>query len=34
MLQYDPARRITADAALSHPFFEEYAGGVAADGKM
>lgn len=23
MLQYDPARRITAQAALEHPFFEE-----------
>lgn len=27
MLQYDPARRITAQAALDHPFFAEMKGG-------
>ncbi len=26
MLQYDPARRITAQAALQHPFFAEMKG--------
>jgi serine/threonine protein kinase len=28
MLQYDPARRITADEALKHPFFYDGAGGM------
>jgi cyclin-dependent kinase len=27
MLQYDPARRITANDALKHPFFYDMAGG-------
>ena len=27
MLQYDPARRITAQAALEHPFFSDMKGG-------
>jgi serine/threonine protein kinase len=26
MLQYDPARRVTAQAALQHPFFDEMKG--------
>jgi cyclin-dependent kinase len=30
MLQYDPARRITANEALKHPFFYEFIGGTAA----
>lgn len=30
MLQYDPARRITANEALKHPFFYEFTGGAAA----
>lgn len=28
MLQYDPARRITADEAVKHPFFFDGAGGM------
>lgn len=28
MLQYDPARRVTAAAALEHPFFDEMRGGA------
>jgi cyclin-dependent kinase len=27
MLQYDPARRVTAQAALEHPFFDDMKGG-------
>lgn len=29
MLQYDPSRRITAQAALEHPFFAEMKGAAA-----
>lgn len=30
MLQYDPARRITAEEALRHPFFYDGPGGISA----
>ena len=32
MLQYDPARRITAEDALKHPFFYDVAGIVGGGG--
>eukprot|EP00957_Ditylum_brightwellii_P099419 7573242-Ditylum_brightwellii.AAC.1 len=32
MLQYDPARRITAQDALKHPFFYDMTGGMAKNG--
>jgi cyclin-dependent kinase len=28
MIQYDPSRRVTAQAALEHPFFAEMKGGA------